>query len=80
MVVVLLAFSTFVGFAQSSTDTGSQAQSPRPRMTHVSPVVLVGLAERKVLPQYPEEALKKGVQGDAIFKVAVDENGTWRSF
>jgi outer membrane biosynthesis protein TonB len=49
-------------------------------MTHVSPVVLVGLAERKVLPQYPEEALKKGVQGDAIFKVAVDENGTWRSF
>ena len=36
---------------------------------------MAGLVDHKVLPQYPEEALAKGIQGDVIFKINVDENG-----
>jgi periplasmic protein TonB len=33
------------------------------------------MVERKTLPQYPKEAMLKGIQGDVVFKVAVDANG-----
>jgi hypothetical protein len=36
---------------------------------------MLGLVEHKTLPVYPEEALAKGIQGDVIFKVEVDETG-----
>jgi protein TonB len=36
---------------------------------------MLGLVEHKTMPVYPEEALKKGIQGDAIFKIEVDETG-----
>ena len=34
-----------------------------------------GLIEHKAVPQYPGEALAKGIQGDVIFKIDVDETG-----
>lgn len=36
---------------------------------------MLGLVEHKTIPVYPDEAMKKGIQGDAIFKLAVDETG-----
>jgi len=33
------------------------------------------MVERKTMPEYPEEAMTKGIQGDVIFKIAVDESG-----
>jgi outer membrane biosynthesis protein TonB len=33
------------------------------------------MVEHKTLPQYPKEALIKGIQGDVTFKVVVDETG-----
>ncbi len=36
---------------------------------------MLGLVEHKTMPVYPEEAMKKGIQGNAIFKIEVDEAG-----
>jgi TonB family protein len=41
----------------------------------VSTEVMLGLVEHKTMPVYPEEAMKKGIQGDVIFKIDVDETG-----
>jgi len=37
--------------------------------------VMLGLVEQGTLPVYPDEAMRKGVQGDVIFKIVVDETG-----
>ncbi len=36
---------------------------------------MLGLVEHKTMPVYPDEAMRKGIQGDAIFKVQLDETG-----
>jgi periplasmic protein TonB len=36
---------------------------------------MLGLVEHKIMPVYPEEAMKKGIQGDVIFKIDLDESG-----
>jgi protein TonB len=36
---------------------------------------MLGRVEHKTMPVYPDEALTKGVQGDVIFKIEVDETG-----
>lgn len=36
---------------------------------------MAGLVDHKTLPQYPEEALTNGIQGDVVFKIVVDESG-----
>jgi protein TonB len=36
---------------------------------------MLGLVEHKTLPVYPEEAMRKGIQGDVVFKVSLDESG-----
>lgn len=84
IVSVLLGCSTFV-FAQASAGAPSgvqsteappaQVQPPRLRMIRVSNGVLLGLVEHRALPEYPEEAMLKGIQGDVIFKIDVDEAG-----
>jgi len=75
MIVALFAFSTTVGLAQNSADAQSQVQSPRPSRIRVAGAVMFGLVEHKTLPEYPEEAMTKGIQGDVIFKIDVDETG-----
>jgi len=75
MIVALLLGCTTVGFAQNSTDTQSPVQLPRPSRIRVSGGVMLGLVENKAMPEYPEEAMRKGIQGDVIFKIAVDETG-----
>ena len=44
-------------------------------MAQVSAEALSGMVESKTLPQYPKDAMLKGIQGDVVFKVVVDANG-----
>jgi len=74
-IVALLASCITVGLAQNSTGAQSQGQPPRPSKIRVSGDVTHGLIERKAVPQYPDEALAKGIEGDVIFKIEVDETG-----
>jgi TonB family protein len=75
MAVVFLACYTGIGFAQNPTVTQAQPNAGPPQTAQVSAADMAGLVDHKVLPQYPEEALAKGIQGDVIFKINVDENG-----
>ena len=72
--VLFLLCCTAIGFAQKSDPT-SQAPTLPPQTVHVSAADMTGMVDHKVLPQYPREALIKGIQGDVIFKIMVDENG-----
>jgi outer membrane biosynthesis protein TonB len=72
LALVFLACSAAVGYSQNNSDP--QAPS-RPQTVRISAEILAGLVDHKTLPKYPEEALKKEMQGDVIFKVVVDENG-----
>ena len=78
--VALLACCTAVGFTQTNADTQLPIQPTsmpptRPRMIRVSGGVMAGFVEHKTLPVYPDEAMRKEIQGDVIFKIDVDETG-----
>jgi TonB family protein len=79
-IVILAACCTAVAFAQNSAAPSSQvptnqAQPPRPQTVRVSNGVMLGLVEHKTMPVYPDEAMKKGIQGNVIFNIEVDETG-----
>jgi outer membrane biosynthesis protein TonB len=42
---------------------------------HVSTTVMLGRVEHKTMPVYPDEPMTKGIQGDVVFKIEVDETG-----
>jgi hypothetical protein len=78
--VLLIACCTAVAYAQNgapaSPEPAQDTTSPsHPRAVRVSTSVMLGLVEHKTMPVYPEEAMKKGIQGNAIFKIEVDEAG-----
>ena len=79
MLVMLVACCAVVAPAQNKLATSSEAPAtqaqPVPQPVHVSTEVMLGLVERKTMPVYPEEAMKKGIQGDVVFKIDVDETG-----
>jgi TonB family protein len=75
MIIALLACCTLVGSVQNSTNAQSQPPATSRPMVHVSAAVLGSLVESKALPRYPEEALTKGIQGNVVFKIVVDETG-----
>ncbi len=75
-IVALLFLAAAAVFAQEATDTAPlDKPAQAPRKVRVSGGVLLGLVEHRTLPQYPEEAMRAGTQGDVIFKIVVDENG-----
>ena len=74
VMVALLACSMTLCFAQSA-DSQSQTQPARPSRVRVSSGVILGLVEHKAMPMYPDEAMRKGIQGDVIFKIVVDGTG-----
>jgi protein TonB len=79
-IIVLLATSIAVGFAQSNSPSPSETAPGNVQPTHPQPVrvstgVMLGLVEHKTMPVYPDEAMKKGIQGNVIFKIEVDETG-----
>ncbi|MGA6984598.1 MAG: energy transducer TonB [Terriglobales bacterium] len=75
LIVALLAGCTTVGLTQNGSDAQSQVLPPRPTKIRVSAEVILGLVEHSATPEYPEEARTKGIQGDVIFKIDVDETG-----
>jgi TonB family protein len=78
MLVVLVACYAISAFAQDTAPAGEappnheQQASSRVR---VPSEYMLGLVDRKTMPVYPEAAMKKGIQGDVIFKIEVDETG-----
>jgi len=79
-ILMLVAGCTAVAFAQSSATASSQApqnqaEPARPQAVRVSTGVMLGLVEHKTMPVYADEAMSKGIQGDVIFKIEVDETG-----
>jgi TonB family protein len=75
MLVAFMACWTAIGIAQKGAEIQSQAEAPPPQTVHVSPAAMTGMVDHKVLPQYPQEAMKKGVEGDVVFNIVVDESG-----
>jgi TonB family protein len=78
-IVMLIACCTAIAFAQSSPSPPSGVPPRQIQPVHspvrVSNGVMLGLVEHKTMPVYPEDAMKKGIQGDVVFKVEVDETG-----
>jgi TonB family protein len=80
-IIALLACTSAVAFAQFTEAPGqlpdqpASAQPARPRAIRVSGGIMLGLVEHKTMPVYPDEAMAKGIQGDVIFKIEVDETG-----
>ena len=79
-IVMLVACCAAVAFAQNGAGASSeapqnQAQPARPPVIRVSTGVMLGLVEHKTMPVYPDEAMKKRIQGDVIFEIEVDETG-----
>jgi protein TonB len=75
MIIALLACCTLVGVAQNNTNAQSQPLVTSRPTVHIAPSVLFSLIESKALPRYPEDALTKGIQGNVVFKIVVDETG-----
>ena len=75
MIVALLVCCAPVSFAQDRVDAQSQGQPARPRMIRVSSRVMGAMVQHRALPVYPDEAMTKGIQGDVIFKIDIDETG-----
>ena len=74
-VAILTACLTVtVAFAQDGV-LPAKTPSDRPRRIHVSTGVMLSMVEHKSLPVYPNEAMTKGIQGDTIFKIDIDETG-----
>jgi TonB family protein len=72
-ILALLACTT-ISLAQSGAGVKQGTATPASRPS-VQGAVMATMVERRVLPQYPEQAMKKGIQGDVIFKAVVDETG-----
>jgi protein TonB len=78
-ILILVSCFSVVAFAQTGATaiaqpSTNQAPSSNARV-HVSNEVMLGLVQHKTMPVYPDEAMKKGIQGDTIFKIEVDETG-----
>ena len=67
--IALLGCCSFVESGVVSAQTSSSAR------VQVSNQIMLGRVEHKTMPVYPEEAMKKGIQGDVIFKIEVNETG-----
>ena len=78
--IALFTCCVTVAFAQNTADQQSPSQPTQVQPTRSQPIqvsmgVMLGLVDHKAMPVYPEEAMKKGTQGNVIFKVQLDENG-----
>jgi protein TonB len=78
-IVMLVACCTAAAFAQNGASASAQAPTnqapPADARVRVSTGVMLGFVQHKTMPVYPDEAMSKGIQGNAIFKIEVDETG-----
>jgi TonB family protein len=79
LIVTLVACCAAIAFAQTGAAPSQapppQSQTARPQPVRVSNGVMLGRVEHKIMPVYPDEAMTKGIQGDVIFNIEVDETG-----
>jgi outer membrane biosynthesis protein TonB len=75
LLIAVVALCGFSAAAQQTTTTGVQNQLSVPRRIRASAGVISGLIEHRALPDYPEAAIKSGLQGDVILKIVIDETG-----
>ena len=76
--IVMLVACTAVALAQNgaaSRQAPANQAPPAGARVRVSTGVMLGLVQHKTMPVYPDEAMSKGIQGNAIFKIEVDETG-----
>ncbi len=77
--VLMLACCTSVAFAQyTNNDLPKQQAMPlvaKPLKVRVAGGVMLGLVQQKTMPVYPGEAMLKGIHGDVLFNVAIDDTG-----
>jgi TonB family protein len=59
----------------NSTDAGGHHPSAHPAYVNVSPKVMEGNLLSKVMPKYPVEAKKSGIQGKVVLSAVVDKQG-----
>jgi TonB family protein len=74
VLIAFLACFANLALAQDSSSAPKE-QAAQSQTVQVSATDLAGMVEHKALPQYPKEAMLKGIQGDVVFKVVVDESG-----
>lgn len=75
MSIVFLLSCLAMGMAQENASTQQQAPAANGQTVSVPASEMIGMTDHKVLPQYPKDALMKGIQGDVVFNIVVDENG-----
>ena len=73
--VVFLLCCVVMGMAQENAGTQAQAPATGPQTVSLPASVMIGMTDHKVLPQYPKDAMVKGIQGDVVFKIVVGESG-----
>jgi len=78
--ILLLACCAAAAFAQyaSDNDLPKQQATPlvaKPLKVRVAGGVMLGLVQQKTMPVYPDKAMLKGIQGDVLFNVAIDDTG-----
>lgn len=61
--------------AQETSNPSSRNQTHAAPRIRVSGAVIVGLVERRTLPEFPKAAITAGVEGDVVLKVLIDETG-----
>jgi|SRR5271156_4820506 TonB family protein len=84
LIVAVIVCCAAIALGQNNATTPSQAPPPqsqpaRPQPVRVSNEVMLGRVEHKTMPIYPDDAMSKGIQGDVIFNIEVDETGKIRS-
>jgi TonB family protein len=75
MLVAFLFCCIAMGLAQENTANAGQVPAASPQTVTVPASEMLGMTDHKVLPQYPKNALMKGIQGDVVFNIVVDESG-----
>ena len=75
MSVVFVLCCLAMGMAQENAGTQAQLPAASQQTVSVPASVMIGMTDHKVLPQYPKDALMKGIQGDVVFNIVVDESG-----
>jgi len=78
--ILMLACCAAVAFAQYASDNGLPKQQATPLVAkpfkiRVAGGVMLGLVQQKTMPVYPDVAMLKGIQGDVLLRVAIDDTG-----
>ncbi|MCI0624068.1 MAG: TonB family protein [Acidobacteria bacterium] len=73
-VAVPVSSTVFVNFVLSGSPKAGQ-QTPGPATVRLGSNVMAANLESRVEPVYPIEAKEKGIEGEVLFEVTVDEQG-----